>query len=186
MSARHPVALPGMNEVRLEFRKYDGSLHWFQSTRLVGEDQYGVWLGAPVGGTWRRGDGRTYTNRQAQVLLCSPDRWWTATFNDAPAHTEIYVDMSTPAMISDGLVTAVDLDLDVRRFRDGSVRLEDEDEFADHQVRYAYPPAVIDAARAAADGVAAKITTAEPFTSAYKVYLERARGLERIADGGRT
>jgi protein associated with RNAse G/E len=176
-----------MREVRLEFRKYDGSLHWFQSTRLVGEDQYGVWLGAPVGGTWQRGDGRTYTNRQAQVLLCSPDRWWTATFNDAPAQTAVYVDVSTPAVISDGLVTAVDLDLDVRRFRDGTVRLEDEDEFADHQVRYSYPTEVIEAAQAAANWVAARIAVAEPFATAYLPYLARARELSvsRIAgDGG--
>jgi hypothetical protein len=164
-------------EMRLEFRKYDGSLHWYQSTQRLGEDHYGLWLGAPVGGTWRRGDGRVYTNRQAQVLLCSADRWWTATFNDAPAQTAIYVDVSTPAVIDAGLVTAVDLDLDVRRFRDGSVRLEDEDEFADHQVRYSYPAEVIAEARAAADWVAAKIAVAEPFTTAYKPYLDRARDL---------
>ena len=32
----------------------------------------------------------------------------------------------------------VDLDLDVIRMRDGGI-LDDEDEFAEHQVRYGYP-----------------------------------------------
>ena len=34
----------------------------------------------------------------------------------------------------------VDLDLDVIRMRDGRIILDDEDEFEEHQVRYAYPP----------------------------------------------
>lgn len=34
----------------------------------------------------------------------------------------------------------VDLDLDVVRRFDGSAEILDEDEFAEHQVRYGYPP----------------------------------------------
>jgi uncharacterized protein len=164
-----------MDEVRLEFTKYDGSPHWSQVLRPLGEDEHGLWLGSPAGGTWQRANGRVYTNRQAQVLNCNPDRWWTATFNEVPAQTAIYVDVSTPAHIFDGQVTAIDLDLDVRRLRDGTVLVEDEDEFADHQVRYGYPAEVIAAARSAADWLAANITTAEPFVSLYEPYLDQVR-----------
>jgi protein associated with RNAse G/E len=160
-------------DVRLEFRKYDGSPHWSQTLRRLGEDEHGLWLGSPAGGTWRRANGRVYTNKQAQVLNCNADRWWTATFNDAPATTAIYVDVSTPAVIEDGLVTSVDLDLDVRLFRSGGVKVEDEDEFADHQVRYGYPADVIANARATADWLAANITVVEPFVSVHRQYLDR-------------
>jgi uncharacterized protein len=68
----------------------------------------------------------------------------------------------------------VDLDLDVLRLRaDQRVLLDDEDEFAEHQVRYCYPANVISNAEAAAawllDAVSAK---AEPFGAAYRRWLE--------------
>ncbi|MGW0806890.1 DUF402 domain-containing protein [Nonomuraea sp. NPDC002799] len=40
-------------------------------------------------------------------------------------------------------VTMLDLDLDVIRMRDGRLILDDEDEFAEHQVTLGYPPALI-------------------------------------------
>jgi uncharacterized protein len=40
-------------------------------------------------------------------------------------------------------VTVVDLDLDVVRGWSGRVWVEDEDEFADHRLRYAYPGDVV-------------------------------------------
>jgi protein associated with RNAse G/E len=61
--------------------------------------------------------------------------------------------------------------------RDGSVLVMDEDEFADHQVKYAYPPDVIASARASCDWVAANISTTEPFATAYHHYLDQARRL---------
>jgi uncharacterized protein len=159
--------------MRLEVGKFDGSPHWSQQLVPLGEDEHGLWLGCPAGGTWERANGQVYTNRQAQVLNCSTDRWWTATFNAAPAQTAIYVDVSTPATIEDGLVRLVDLDLDVRRLRDGTVRIEDEDEFADHRERYGYPPEVVTAARAAADWLLANLSTAEPFVTVHRHYLDK-------------
>jgi protein associated with RNAse G/E len=160
-------------EVRLEVGKYDGSPHWSQRLVRLGEDEYGLWLGSPAGGTWKRANGRVYTNRHAQVLNCNAGRWWTATFNAAPAVTEIYVDVSAPAAIEDGVVRLVDLDLDVRRLRDGTVRIEDEDEFDDHRMRYGYPADVVASARAAADWLLANISSAEPFVSVHRRYLDR-------------
>lgn len=66
----------------------------------------------------------------------------------------------------------VDLDLDVRRRRAGAVELLDEDEFAVHQVRYGYPPEVIEGARAAADWLTGAVRErVEPFDSAYHSWL---------------
>lgn len=75
------------------------------------------------------------------------DGWWTASFNALPNKVEIYCDIATVPRWSDGEVTMIDLDLDVIRMRDGRVILDDEDEFEEHQVRYAYPPDVIENAR---------------------------------------
>ena len=35
-------------EVRVVYTKYDGSLHWHMSMRYLGEDEHGIWLGAPA------------------------------------------------------------------------------------------------------------------------------------------
>ena len=33
-------------DVRLVFTKYDGSLHWHQTMKYLGDDEHGIWLGA--------------------------------------------------------------------------------------------------------------------------------------------
>ena len=43
-------------------------------------------------------------------------------------------------------MTAVDLDLDVVRRTDGTVYVDDEDEFAEHRVSFGYPPEVVELA----------------------------------------
>jgi protein associated with RNAse G/E len=86
----------------------------------------------------------------------------------------VYCDITMPARFTDDSVTAVDLDLDVRRQRDGSVLVMDEDEFAEHQIKYGYPAEVVAAARATCDWVTANIGTSEPFATAYRPYLAQA------------
>jgi protein associated with RNAse G/E len=47
----------------------------------------------------------------------------------------------------------VDLDLDVVRGRTGRVWVDDEDEFADHRVRFGYPDDLVRLAAASCDDV---------------------------------
>lgn len=158
------------------YRKYDGSLHWHQVMRYLGEDEHGVWLGAPAGCTAQRGSEPPIVLEQPFVELIPADQWWTATFNGEPARTEIYCDIGTPPRWPDPAeVTMVDLDLDVLRLRaDQRVVIDDEDEFAEHQIRYAYPPQVIaEAQRATAWLVEAVTARAEPFGSVYPGWLAR-------------
>ncbi len=66
----------------------------------------------------------------------------------------------------------VDLDLDVCRRWDGEVVVLDEDEFADHQVRYGYPPEVIAQSHRAADWLRVALADGtEPFATVYRSYL---------------
>jgi protein associated with RNAse G/E len=161
------------DDVRIVYRKYDGSLHWNMTMTWLGEDEHGVWTGADASVTWRRGDGPPVAVGHPHVLLFPRNTWWTASFNAEPARTEIYCDISSPVEWPNPReVTMVDLDLDVVRRRDGQVMLLDEDEFAEHQVKYGYPAEVIAASLDAANWLQVALADGtEPFASVYLSYL---------------
>lgn len=119
----------------------------------------------------RKGDGPIVVLDYASLMLFPRGAWWT--FNDAPAQTEIYCDVTTPVRWSSASeVTMVDLDLDVLRKRDGTVLLDDEDEFAEHQVKYGYPPDVVSEAENSAAWLKDALANGrEPFTTVYRSYL---------------
>ena len=105
-----------MTLVNVVFRKYDGSLHWNYLATRLGEDEHGVWLGAPLGTELRRGEAVMELAEMAHVVLLPRAGWWTAAFNAPPKRTEIYCDISTvPEWTSADEVTMIDLDLDVLR-----------------------------------------------------------------------
>ncbi|MGW7692366.1 DUF402 domain-containing protein [Streptomyces asiaticus] len=165
--------------VSVNYRKYDGSLHWNLRMRRLGEDDHGVWLGLPGGGVMRKGYGPMVPIACAHVVLLPRDAWWTAAFNAPPRETEIYCDIATPAeWHSSHEVSMVDLDLDVIRKRtDGSTLLDDEDEFAEHQVRYGYPADVIAEAEAAGRWLMDAVDgRAEPFGDASRAWLAMVDG----------
>jgi uncharacterized protein len=164
------------DEVRVAYTKYDGSLHWHQTMHRLGEDEHGIWLGAPAGRSARRGSEPPIIIEQPYVLLCPDGQWWTAVFNGEPQRVDIYCDISTPPRWPhDGEVTMVDLDLDVLRLRaDQQVVLVDEDEFAEHRVRYGYPAEVIRAAEQAAARLQEAISGGvEPFVCAFRRWLDQ-------------
>lgn len=162
-------------DVRVVYTKYDGSLHWHQIMQYLGEDEHGIWLGGPAGSTTQRGDEPPIVLKQAFVELIPEAAWWTATFNGDPARTEIYCDIGTPPRWPNPAeVTMVDLDLDVVRMRaDQRVVVVDEDEFAEHQVRYGYPADVIRESQRAASWLLDAISSkSEPFGAAYRGWLD--------------
>ncbi|MYS21960.1 hypothetical protein GA0115240_136935 [Streptomyces sp. DvalAA-14] len=143
----------GEGLVQVDYQKYDGTLHWNLRMRRLGEDEHGVWLGLPADSVMRKGHNPEVPLPEAHVVLIPRGTWWTAVFNAAPRSTEIYCDITTPPeWPSPDRVTMIDLDLDVLRKRGARAPiLVDEDEFAEHQVRYGYPAEVITAAQASAD-----------------------------------
>ena len=164
--------------MRLVFTKYDGSLHWHQTMQYLGEDEHGIWLGARSGATAQRGNEPPVRFDAPAAQLIPAGQWWTAVFNGPPARVEVYCDISTPAQWrSPGEVTMIDLDLDVVRVRaDQQVFVDDEDEFAEHQMRYGYPPDVISHAEQAAAWLLAAVTAgAEPFGSTSEAWLNKVR-----------
>jgi hypothetical protein len=165
-----------MTPVRVVYRKYDGSLHWHLELGRLGEDEHGVWLAAPGGTTAQRGDEPPVTLEQDFVLLIPVgDARWTLNCNAVPCWTELYLDVTTPPRwTAQDTVEMIDMDLDVIRHFDGSAKILDEDEFAEHQVTYGYPPAEIEAAeQTAANLLRAVQSYAEPFAEVCRAWLAR-------------
>lgn len=159
----------------MRFTKWGGRRHWEFVLEPLGDDRYGWWLGGRAGMTLRRGLEPPMVQPHDFVTLVPTSGWWVASFN-GPGETavDVYVDVTTVPVRSECAVEAVDLDLDVVRLRDGSVRVLDEDEFADHQVRYRYPAEVVDLARASCDDLVRRITAGdEPFVRVARAWLER-------------
>ncbi|MFB6815685.1 DUF402 domain-containing protein [Streptomyces sp. NPDC056347] len=162
-------------EVLLSVRKFDGRPHRKQPMVRLGEDEYGVWLGASAGTVCGTGEtDAVYVTEEARVMLLPRDAWWTALFQAAPARLDVYCDVTTPSVwCGPAEVTMVDLDLDVCRTRaTGAVFVDDEDEFAAHQVLYGYPPEVVARATEAADRLARALREGvEPFGSRFRTWL---------------
>ncbi|MFI0976024.1 DUF402 domain-containing protein [Streptomyces sp. NPDC021093] len=167
----------GEAEVRVVVHKFDGSLHWHHSMVRLGEDEHGVWLGAPIGTVYSKGgEGEVYATEERRVMLFPRSAWWTALFQSAPARLDVYCDVTTPPeWLGAGEVTTVDLDLDVCRIRqDGSVFVDDEDEFISHQERYRYPQDVIRHAESTAEWLSGALRDGtEPFGNRYRSWLEQ-------------
>ena len=135
--------------MRVRFTKWGGKRHHGADLVYLGADEHGDWLGDPIGNQWAGGP-KSFVSITDNVLLVPRGRGTTAMFyTEHPEQAfELYVDITTPPVWHGDLVTAVDLDLDVIRRFDGSWYVDDEDEFAEHQVAYGYPPRVVSAAEA--------------------------------------
>lgn len=177
-------ARPGAGDtVLVDFRKWGGGTHWQSRGVVLGGDQFGTWVGQPVGTHLER-PGAAFDTRRAVVMLF-PDAGFTPSFHDTsePARVATYVDITTvPAWSRESggawRVTMIDLDLDVIQRVDGYTFVDDEDEFAQHQVELGYPSETIAAAdreaRAVFDAV---LRRSGPFGPVSKDWLQQAVGL---------
>ncbi len=102
-------------------------------------------------------------------------------YADAPPganNPEVYVDVASVTSWSAASATAVDLDLDVVRRWDGSVYVDDEDEFLEHQRTLAYPPEVISAAESSCAQLVPAVTNhLPPFDDTSRGWLDVLAGL---------
>jgi len=163
--------------VRVEYRKYDGRPHRAYPAIRLGTDEFGTWLGVPGAEFIAAARASGFKYDDPYVLLVPADSWWTAMFNSPGRRTEIYCDVTTPAIWSDDLVRVVDLDLDVRRRRGApDAELLDEDEFDLHSAQMAYPPEVVKNAWASANFLLDAFRTgAQPFAGDYHRWLDQVQ-----------
>ena len=154
--------------VRCVLSKWGGRPHWEFDAVFLGSDEHGDWLGIDAGTVMVR-PGAEYVAPVPQVGL-SPapgpdsDRGSLATIHARGGQVQVYVDMTTPPAWRGPTLTAVDLDLDVVRGNSGRVWVDDEDEFAEHRVRFGYPDHVVGLAMSSCDRVrAAMLAGAAPY-----------------------
>ena len=182
----------------VEVRKYKWPDRWIDSgmETFLGDDEHGRWHAGPAGREIKNYDGKIVSISHTAVVVYPPGPWWCAWFNERipdgiararvtadgetrtfewPAH-DVYVHICLPpASDADGVLSFIDLELDVVRFPDGSVVVLDEDEFAAMD----YPSSVAEGARAACDEVASMLRDQiEPFADAGARWLERFLGQE--------
>lgn len=174
-----PPTEPGAR-VRVRYSKWDGAPHWVFDGRYLGSDEHGRWVGFRTGTLFER-PGAKYRSSGPGVGFFGDVGWTPALYRGHPHGMRVYIDLTTvpqwrrveagplarlrPAHLE---VTAVDLDLDVIGFEPGAAEprgqyfIDDEDEFAEHTVKYGYPPEVVAQVRADADALLAAVRAGEP------------------------
>jgi hypothetical protein len=172
--------------VRIEMEKWGDRPHWQFAGVWLGSDEHGDWIGIPRGTPMARpGASIRSTNDQVGLVpsadLPEEDRWWVATFHSPGApNVHVYVDIATPPRWDDTVVRTVDLDLDVIRPIVGEVFVDDEDEFAEHQVSLGYPDDLVARAQRSCDRVLAAVTgRTAPYDGSHEPWLHQLTALQR-------
>ena len=147
---------PG-DPIRVVMTKWGERPHWEFDGFYLGSDEHGDWLGFPAGTLMSR-PGVEVRPENDQVGLVPVSGAWLATFHGPGGSVQTYVDMTSVPEWAGSVVHAVDLDLDVIKPLDGAVYVDDEDEFAEHQVAFGYPAATVELAESARDEVLAAVT----------------------------
>ena len=155
-----------MRSFAVHSTKYDGSLHYRYPAMLVREEPNLLVLYAAPGILLDSYRGQLVA-RQHTLEFYWSDRFYNliVMWDEGWQPRLHYVNVATPATWHDGTLRFIDLDLDVIwRAVTGEVILDDEDEFALHQTRFAYPPDLVAQAWRSIDEVRAMIARrAYPF-----------------------
>ncbi|WP_427017242.1 DUF402 domain-containing protein [Pseudarthrobacter sp. P1] len=130
-------------------RKYDGKAHWVVPGRYLGTDEHGIWIFQGTNEFISRPGAALYTESDAVLLIPHSGEYVVTFYDDAhPTGCRMYIDLAHDLawnQIRPGIFEfhMIDMDLDVISTRDRGTFIDDEDEFADHQVRMDYPSALV-------------------------------------------
>jgi hypothetical protein len=177
------VTLAPGDTVRVQLTKWGDRPHWGFDGLFLGSDAHGDWIGFPAGTLMSR-PGMEVRPPNDQVGLvpsgADADRAWLATFHSPGGSMLTYVDMTSVPEWDGTVVRAVDLDLDVVKALDGTTYVDDEDEFAEHQVAFGYPPEIVALAEATKDAVLTAMTAGRaPFDGSSDRWLAVLAGMAR-------
>jgi hypothetical protein len=134
-----------MRPVTAQFLKHPDILHWGFEASYLGEDEFGVWCAVPAGSRRWKGEAPHHPTGSDAVFCAPREGWWHLHYSGAGGDTySHFVDIATtPLWVTSSRYEMVDLDLDVAIRHDGSIVIEDEDEFEVHQVIYGYTPEMV-------------------------------------------
>ncbi len=156
-----------MSAVRVVFGKWGERPHWEYDAVRLGDDDHGLWLGLPEGTSMAR-PGARFTTTEPQVVLVPPGAGYVATFFEPGGRAPATPTSTSPRP---GRRRRRRPDGRPRPRRDpgwaGRVWVDDEDEFADHRVRFGYPAEVVDHAVTTCEDVRRAVERREgPFDDA--------------------
>lgn len=132
--------------VTVQFLKNPDVTHWGFEAFWMGEDEWGDWISVPTGTVRWKGETAVRPTRMPAVFCAPRGQWWHLHYNGQMGHPNFthFVDIITPPVwVSQDRYEMIDLDLDVAVRLDGTVEVQDEDEFEVHQVRYGYTEEMI-------------------------------------------
>ncbi len=140
---------------------------------LLGEDDFGRWLGVTKGDPWWAADrSRSGVFETSFVKVVPSGTFWTACFN--LVDPVIDVDIVLPVRWVDDALEEVDLELDILRSHDGSVRVRDQDEFDRVREAWAMPGDIATQAEETCELVRELVElSAEPFGDVGRAWLSR-------------
>lgn len=165
-----------MRPVTVQFLKNPDLLHWGFEGHWLGDDEWGDWIALPVGSTRWKGEESMGPTGSAAVFCAPRGEWWHLHYNGPTSHNYThFIDIATPPnWLSENRYEMIDLDLDVAVHTDGTLEIQDEDEFAVHQVRYAYTDEMIRRASEETIRVAERLQAGEePFFEVAAGWLDR-------------
>ncbi|MFC7360894.1 DUF402 domain-containing protein [Nocardioides astragali] len=185
--------------IRCEMTKWGDRPHWQFEGIHLGSDENGEWIGVPAGRRYHR-PGHEFHSEVDTVTVVPAGGWYAATFHAPGTWCHTYVDITTEGVWDGHVLRMVDLDLDVVRLADplpdfalegareagrtpGEIYVDDEDEFAEHQVAFGYPAEIIEAAQDSCDAVLAAVrASAAPYDGTHLRWLaELSRMSESLA-----
>jgi hypothetical protein len=96
----------------------------------LGEDEHGSWVYGPIGSPWSAPHDSGTLPVDA-IALFDPGHWFVTWWVDRPGDRRVEIDISLPPERTAAGWTYVDLELDPIRHEDGTVEVEDHDEYDD-------------------------------------------------------
>lgn len=141
--------------------------------QLLGEDDFGRWLGVKTGAPWWSAD-RSHSGIfvQSLVKLVPNDTFWTACFH--PTDPVVDVDIVLPVRWESDVLEGVDLELDILRNADGRVWVRDQDKFEQMRTTWTMPDEIVAQAVATCEQIRDLVKrNVEPFGEVGRTWLDR-------------
>ncbi len=163
--------------IRVASTKYDGSRHYEFDAQILAHEGPMLTLLVPEGTSSTSDRGSQPVDTTFTALFWT-DRDYNVFHNHRPMgrrRITSYANVALPAEFEGDVLRWVDLDLDVIVDADGGVVLDDEDEFEEHRLRFAYPQDVVSRAITARDELL-RLAGAGAFPFDRAVHIEGARG----------
>ena len=163
--------------IRIEKAKYDGTIQAAWDSELL--DHAGSLLRSVVPGgkpVYVLDRSRWIESGQTTcaVELYFEDRWYNVWHVRDDTQELWYCNVAMPASFDGQTLRWVDLDIDIRCYRDGAPEVLDEDEFEQHRVKLGYPADVVERALAARDE-ALRLAQARAFPFDYDTQIGTLR-----------